>query len=328
MPRSRLILFTGIALLLTGFLLFAFWPRAVLVDLAPAERGLMAVTIREEARADHRADLKRMAALREAEAVAQRDYEAELRAVRSSEAALAAAKANVAAQEAELERALALLMAPDEAKSPMTGNPHPEDALPVRAPVSGLVLQVIEESEGIVQPGTPLMEIGNPQADLRIVAELLSSDAVAVEPGDPVLVEAWGGPPLDAVVDRVEPWGFAKYSALGVEEQRVRVTMRLLGEEESHARLGHGYRAEVRIAVWQEDDVLRIPSSALFRAEGAWAVFKMQNGRAALTPVEIGKDNGDKAQVLSGLSEGDLVLTYPASDVRPGAKVKPRADAG
>ena len=152
----------------------------------------------------------------------------------------------------------------------------------VFSPVSGEVLRILTESEGVVQSGTPLMEVGDPNK-LEIVVDLLSADAVRVQPGQRAVIEAWGGPrPLEGTVRRVEPFGFTKVSALGIEEQRVNVVIDIKEPRTEWQRLGHGYRVEPRIVLWEARDVLKVPLSALFRQGTQWAVFVDKGGRADL----------------------------------------------
>lgn len=192
------------------------------------------------------------------------------------------------------------------------------------APVTGRVLRVLEESERIVLAGTPLVELGDP-GEIEIVADLLSRDAVRVRPGARVLVDDWGGPEaLEARVRRVEPSGFTKVSALGVEEQRVNVVADLLAHE---PRLGDGYRVEVRIVVWEAADVVQVPASALFRAGAEWAVFVVEGGRARERIVRVGEQGAFEAEVREGLAEGERVVLHPSDRLRDGARVSPRAAA-
>jgi HlyD family secretion protein len=187
--------------------------------------------------------------------------------------------------------------------------------------VQGQVLRVLEESERIVLAGTPLLEIGNP-GSLEIVSDLLSRDAVRVAPGARVGVEDWGGPgTLEARVRLVEPSGFTKISALGVEEQRVNVVSDLVAPE---PRLGDGYRVEVRIVVWEDADVVQIPASALFRAGEEWAVFVVDGGRARQRIVEAGEQGTFEAEIREGLAEGETVVLHPSDRLRDGARVSPR----
>ena len=188
----------------------------------------------------------------------------------------------------------------------------------LRSPVAGRVLRVPEKSERVVSPGTPLLEIGDPQ-QLEIVVDLLSTDAVKVHPGATMLVEEWGGPePLAARVRRVEPSGYTKLSALGVEEQRVDVVADFTGDT---GGLGDGYRIEARIVVAEADDALLVPSSALFRRQGEWHVFAVAGGRAMLRPVKIGRGTPQQTEVLDGLGAGDEVVLHPSDQVADGVRV-------
>ena len=183
----------------------------------------------------------------------------------------------------------------------------------------------MQESETTLPAGTPIMEIGNVESDLEVVVELISSDAVKVTVGDPVTLHDWGGPnELRGEVLRIDPFGVTKFSALGVEEQRVRVEIALLSPAEDRSRLGHGYRLEARIIVWQADDVLTVPASSLFRENGNWSVFVVEEGTAHLSDVEIGQSNGVLAEVISGLEESDVVVLYPSAAIAHGSKVAPR----
>jgi HlyD family secretion protein len=194
----------------------------------------------------------------------------------------------------------------------------------VKSPVSGLVLNVMRESETVVSPGTPILEIGDP-ADLEIEAEILSRDAVTIQPGDSVEIEQWGGDaPLKGRVRRVEPAAFTKISALGVEEQRVYVLSDLIDPPAAARSLGDRFRVEVRVAVWHSDDVLVVPAGALFREGNAWKTYLYQNGRAALTTIEAGHSDGRLTEVLSGLETGDKVLLHPPDVVTDGTRVTER----
>jgi len=175
-----------------------------------------------------------------------------------------------------------------------------------------------------VSAAEPLLELGDPR-ELEIVSDLLSTDAVKVRPGQQVLIEQWGGErPLHARVRRVEPSGFTKISALGVEEQRVNVVMDFVDPAEARQALGDGYRVEVRIVTWQGEDILKLPTGALFRRGGDWAVFVVDGGRARMDVVQIGPWNGLEAQVLEGLDEGDQVVVHPSDALADGARVVPR----
>jgi HlyD family secretion protein len=193
--------------------------------------------------------------------------------------------------------------------------------LEIVSPITGRVLKVIEESATVVSAGTPLIELGDP-ADLEIVVDVLSADAVRIQAGDPVLLEHWGGDePLRGTVRLVEPSGFLKISALGVEEQRVNVIIDLDDPHEEWESLGDAFRVEARIVVWEEPDVLQVPLGALFRSEGAWSVFVVRGEHVQLVPVEIGHRTGLAAEILSGLAEGERVVVHPSDQVTNGAAV-------
>jgi len=198
------------------------------------------------------------------------------------------------------------------------------EALQVQAPVAARVLRVQHESEGPVAAGQSLLEIGNPES-LEAEVEVLSTDAVKIATGSKVVLDRWGGnPPIEGRVRGVEPGGFTKISALGVEEQRVRVIVDFTSPREAWARLGDGYRVEARFVLWQGKDVLQLPSSALFRNGEGWAAFRLEGSRARLTPVEIGQRAGLATQVLSGFKAGDRVVAHPDETIREGVRVKPR----
>jgi HlyD family secretion protein len=197
-------------------------------------------------------------------------------------------------------------------------------AITLRSPIDGVVLQRLRESEAIVPPGEPLMEIADP-AQLEIVSDYLSTDAVRIRRGQPVLIEQWGGDrALAGRVRRVEPFGFTKISALGVEEQRVNVVIDFEDVREAWEALGDGYRVEVRVITWDEGDVLKVPTSSLFRDGAAWAVYAVTLNTAALTHVEIGQRNGLEAQIITGLSAGDQVIAYPSDAIADGVEVVAR----
>lgn len=207
-----------------------------------------------------------------------------------------------------------------------TGNTssNPEDMVQVLAPVAGQVLKVQQECEGVVSPGQPLLEIGDTRS-LEIETDVLSADAVKINPGMSVLYERWGGEkPLTGHVRRVEPVGFTKISALGVEEQRVLIISDITSDTEQWQTLGDGYRVESRFILWEEQDVLQIPASALFRVEDQWALFVMKNNKAKRRNVKVGQRNGLSAQILNGLAEGEAVITHPDNTIDDGVAVKRR----
>lgn len=198
-------------------------------------------------------------------------------------------------------------------------------AVSVTSPVRGYVLRVPQESERAVVAGTPLVEIGDPR-QLEMVTDLLSSDAVRVSAGAPVLIEDWGGEhPLRGRVRLVEPYAFMKVSALGVEEQRVNVVIDFTEPLEAIKRLGHGYRATVRIVSWSAPEVLKVPISALFRMGGQWSVFTVdRDNRARVRKVAIGHMNDQEVEVLGGLNAGEKVVLHPSDKVGDGTKVAGR----
>jgi HlyD family secretion protein len=194
----------------------------------------------------------------------------------------------------------------------------------VIAPVPGVVLKVAQESETIVTPGSPLLEIGDPH-DLEIVADVLSTDAVEIRPGAEVTIEHWGGPGvLSGRVRRVEPAAFTKISTLGVEEQRVNVLIDVLSSPEKWPGLGDGYQVDTRITVFTKDDATIAPAGALFRRGEAWSVYVVQDGRAQLRTVEVLRRSGRLAAVTAGLDPGEHVIVYPSDRIAAGVRVEPR----
>jgi len=198
------------------------------------------------------------------------------------------------------------------------------EQMEVRAPVAGRVLRVIQESEGVIQPGTPLLEVGDPAA-LEIVVDVLTSDAVDIQPGARVLIERWGGDAaLNAHVRVVEPSAFTRLSALGVQEQRVNVIIDLDEPPELWEALGDGYRVEARIIVWEAEDVAKVPASAVFRHGEGWAVYAVEGQIAHLREVEVGRRNGLEVQVLDGLDADATVVVHPSERVVDGVEVVQR----
>lgn len=194
----------------------------------------------------------------------------------------------------------------------------------IHAPVRGRVLRVFQESAAIVTPGKQLLEIGDPN-DLEIEVDVLSSDAVKIAPAARVILEHWGGEkPLLGQVRLVEPSGFMKRSALGVEEQRVNVIIDFLDPPEKRRRLGDAFRVEARIVIWSANDVLKVPSGSLFRRGEDWAVFAIEEGRAQLRRVEVGRSNALETEITSGLEEGAAVILHPGDKIQPGSRVTPR----
>ena len=219
----------------------------------------------------------------------------------------------------ELEVARAQLVSPLETQ----GSREACDCIPIRAPVSGRILQITDRSERVVREGDVLMKIGNPK-DLEIVVDYLSMDAVKIEAGQRVIIDNWGGDhPLEGSVRLVEPFGFLKISALGIEEQRVNVIIDF-AREDGWERLGHGYQVEARVVLWEGDDVLAVPLTALFRDGDKWAMFVEEDGRAVLRHVEVGQKNGVFAEIRDGVAAGEKVVMHPSDRVSDGVRIASR----
>lgn len=268
-----------------------------------------------------RSDLKRANSLAGRGTISQRTLEKAALEVQVREAGVAEAEANLELRKRQLDSAKAKLIGPEQPNAVDTGS---SCCVEVRAPENGLVLKIHSESEQIVQSGAPLLEIGDPH-DLEIVVDLLSTDAVKVKPGAEAQIEGWGGPGiLKATVRRVDPAGFTKVSALGIEEQRVNTILDIVDDNGKWTELGHDFRVFVRITVWSSPDTLTVPLSALFRRGQDWAVFRAENGGARLTKVEVGQRNTEMAELLSGLSEGDRVVLHPSDKVDDGVALERR----
>lgn len=194
----------------------------------------------------------------------------------------------------------------------------------IRAPTGGKVLRIMHESEGAVEVGAPLLEIGDP-TELEIVADILSTDAVSIQPGASARIVGWGGDkPLSGRVRRVEPSAFTKVSALGIEEQRVNTIVDIVSPPAEWGRLGDGFRVDVEIVTFATDDALEIPTGALVRGPKGWQVYTIVDGRARLRSVEVARQSGMAAMIASGLEPGDRLIVYPSDLVRDGAKVTAR----
>lgn len=259
--------------------------------------------------------LERQEKLRKSGAAAAQEYDiaAAEAQVRSREKNAAGFALRAAASDVEVFRAALL-----QAQAPSADQAKPIEVL---APVDGFVLNVYEESERPVTPGMPIMEVGDVQ-DLEAEIELLSSDAVAVTPGAEVSIEQWGGgSPLRGKVSVIEPGGFTKISSLGVEEQRVKARVDFLDPVPPGHTFGDRYRVEARIVIWKEDDVLQIPTGALFRKGNQWMAYMDDQGIARETKVTIGKNNGISAQIIDGLEAGKRVILHPPDKVKDGVKV-------
>lgn len=278
---------------------------------------------RERSRAELRfaeSDLKRQKALGNQGIVSRETVEAAELGVDTRRATLAAADAEIQAAQHELEAARAALLE--------TSDPGAAAGIyELRSPVNGVVLRRLRESEAVVAVGEPLVEVGEPR-DLEIVADLLSTDAAQLRPGHLVEIEQWGGGEvLESRVRRIEPSGFTKVSALGVEEQRVWVVMELIDPPERRLSLGDGFRVEVRVVLQDLKDVPQVPTSALFRDEAGWKVFAVDNGQAVRRAVDVGHQNGLAAEIRAGLKEGEQVILHPSADVKEGVDVQGREGA-
>ena len=264
-----------------------------------------------------RRDLARLRPLAEGRVIANQELETHEADVDVAQETANAAAFAVRAATSELQRAEARL-APSR--------PEPSGRIAsVTAPVEGVVLKRLRESETVVPAGDPLLEIGD-QRSLEIVADLLSTDAVRAKTGARAIVEQWGGEkPLEARVRRIEPAGFMKISALGVEEQRVNVVLDFVeSSPTTRASLGDGYRVEVRIVIWESPRVLKVPTSALFRHGEKWALYRVEGGRAQRTLVELGHQTAQYAEVVSGLAEGARVIVHPGDTLVDNARVRER----
>ncbi len=253
-------------------------------------------------------------------AATQREVDLAVTAWRSATEIYNAARfeQEIAKFELELARAALVRSRPD-------GNGDEQDAqLRIGSPIDGRVLRVFQESTAVVQAGTPLVELGDP-ADLEIVVDVLSTDAVQIEPGARVSIDYWGGEDvLYGRVRLVEPQAFTKVSALGVEEQRVNVIIDFINPPEDRPTLGDGFRVEARIVIWDDDEVVQVPTSALFRTGGAWAVYVIEGDRAIRRHITIGRQTGLHAQVKQGLEPGEQIIIHPGDGVEDGRRVRRR----
>ncbi len=251
-------------------------------------------------------------------------YRTSAQTLRSATLAQEVAKfeSNVAKFELEMAKAALARARPGE------NNPADDRRFEIHSPITGQVLRVLQESETVVQAGASLLELGDP-TDLEVEVDVLSADAVKISPGTKAFLEQWGGErPLQATVRLVEPAAFTKISALGVEEQRVNVILDLDEPIEQRPSLGDAYRVEARIVIWEDDDVLQVPTGALFRQRDDWAVFIAEEGKAVLRTVEIGHRNSLAAEITAGLEQGDQVVMHPSDQVTDGVEIVPRSVNG
>jgi HlyD family secretion protein len=325
------------------------------IDLQPGDpvrRGMVLATVRaappvpldartraeaEAAMLSARAALGRLTAERDRAETSLRRIRQQTERTRTLATAGAVAPEELEAREAELQQAQEALQAAEfavaqaqhdiAAAEARLAPPAPAGArrdYTVTSPVDGVVLRRHRESQSVVPAGEPLLEVGNPD-QLEIVADLLSADAVAVEPGSEVLIERWGGnDTLHGRVRRVEPAGFTKISALGVEEQRVNVIVDFTSPDQAARALGDGYRVDVRVVTWKADSVLKLPPGALFRNGDDWSVYRIEDGVARVRPVTVGHRSDSEVEVLSGLQEGDPVVLFPPDTLQDGARVTAR----
>jgi HlyD family secretion protein len=260
-------------------------------------------------------DLTRTRTLVERGASTKQALERDELAKRVADRDLRAAEFQFHAGQHELEQARALL-----AKYTDSGG-APPDSWNVSAPISGVVLKVDQESETIVRPGIPILEIGDPR-DMEVVVDVLRTDAVEIHPGADATIEHWGGPGILAGrVRRVEPAAFTKISTLGVEEQRVNVLIDILSAPEQRSGLGDAYQVDAKIVVFKRDDAVIAPAGALFRRGNSWNVFVAENGRAQVRPVTLLRRSGQSAALSAGVEPGENVIVYPSDRVTSGVRV-------
>ncbi len=297
------------------------------VEAAEAAVG-QAEALREQAAAElahARTTVDRMDRLAADGVVAADRLDAARLAVGTRQEALEAAEFAARDARGRLAGARAQLLRLDPRR--IAGTAGGPDAIPIHSPVDGVVLRRLRESEAVVRAGEPLLEVGDLR-ELEIVSDYLSTDAVRMRAGQRVLVDRWGGEgSLSGWVTRVEPSGFTKISALGVEEQRVNVVMELEDPVEARGALGDGYRVETRVVIWESGDEVKVPVGALFRRGEGWSVFVALEGVAAERSVEIGERNREEAQVLGGLEPDEEVVLYPGDSVGDGVPVTSAAGA-
>jgi len=289
------------------------------------------VPMLEKAQADQEfaeAELKRTRDARSLspQAVTESEIQSRLLAYRTSTALLRSASHNeeIARFELDQTRAALIRSRPQAGVAPPAVNGANGWNFTIRSPINGRVLRVFQESSAVVSAGTPLLELGDPH-DLEVEIDVLSRDAVKIRAGAQVLLEHWGGPNvLQGRVRLVEPSAFTKISTLGVEEQRVNVIVDLLDPPQDRTSLGDGFRVEARIIVQEAADVLKAPTSALFRVGQWWAVFRVNDRVARQQLVQLGLQNGLEAEVLEGLSVGDQVVVHPGDHIADGTAIRER----
>ena len=295
--------------------------KAAKATVSRAETQVSAAKVNLER---EQAEYERYSKLVETGGVSKSDYEESQRRYTAATYSLSSATSNLEVAKFELEQANAALMHFSSGGE----SEQLEDQgwnFVIRSPVKGKVLRIHEESSRMLPAGAPILEVGDPQ-DLEMRIDVLSQDATQIRPGQRVIVEHWGGSKdLLGRVRLVEPSAYTKVSALGVDEQRVDVIADFDNLSEGGGAISDGYRIEARIVVWETDEAVTVSSGALFRSGDDWAVFKVVDGKAFLQIVEVGNRNGEVAEVLSGLSENDLVVLHPGDQVENGVKVEPRS---
>ncbi len=283
--------------------------------LHAAEEQAVAAAAAEQLAA---AELKRVRPLKDKGVISYGAFDEAVTEAKTTAAAKRSADFNVEVAEYELQAARSVL------DYTAGNNGEPAERVPVRSPITGRILKVEHECEGPVRTGDALLEVGDP-AVLEIEVDVLSADAVKIKPGMDVLFDRWGGDqPLQGIVRVVEPVGFTKFSALGVEEQRVLVISDFTSPAEQWQRLGDGYRVEARFVLWHEDNVLQVPASSLFRYHNGWGIFVIEGRHATRREVDIGQRNGLIAQILNGVKQGEMVINHPSDEVEDGRSVKHR----
>lgn len=259
-------------------------------------------------------DARRKSALAERGLVSTQIEEQSALAVATASRNVDVARATLAMRQQELASARATLV---EGVDSSTAS---KCCATVPSPATGRILAVLTESEQAVQPGTPLLDLGDP-TNMEIAVDVLSSDAVRISPGASATIEGWGGKPLRAQVNRINPTATTKISALGIEEQRTEVVLNLLDPPQAWARLGHGFRVVAHIVVWAAGDLVLVPIGALFRNGDEWSVFTVVDGKAKRTTITIGQRNSAYAEVIAGIELGDLVISHPGDTVADGVSV-------
>lgn len=278
-----------------------------------------------------RSELKRAEELAQRGNIAERTLERSVIDVRMRKAELDTARSDLGVALSRLASARARLIQPGDGQKGEqadVNNPDPDSGggccVAVRSPVGGEVLTVPDKSARVVTAGETLIEVGNPR-DIEAVIDILSTDAVKIRPGNAALIEHWGGgDPLPAMVQRVEPSGFTKISALGIEEQRVNVIIDFTGQAATRQPLGHGFRVEARIIIDEAKDAIRAPISALFRQGDQWHLFVVEDGEAKLRPVQTGRRNDTHVEITGGLKPGETVILHPSNAIDDGTDVVKR----